>query len=53
MVTITCKTKDCPQAEQELNFRGEPEFVICGECSAKIVGTDLRPDPEIPAEIED
>jgi hypothetical protein len=53
MVTITCKTKGCPQENQELNFKGEPNFVICGECSAAILGTDLRPDPEIPAEIEE
>jgi hypothetical protein len=52
MVTITCKTKNCLHENQDFNFRGEPEFVMCGECSAKIVGTDLRPDLEIPAEIE-
>jgi hypothetical protein len=52
MVTITCKTKECSQANQDFNFRGEPQFVICGECSAKIIGTDLRPDLDIPVEPE-
>jgi hypothetical protein len=45
MVTITCKTKDCINANVEFNFIGNPEFVECGQCGAHIIGTNLREDP--------
>jgi hypothetical protein len=51
MVTITCKTKDCKNENIDVNFEGEPKFVICGHCLSQIEGTDLRPDPEITSEV--
>jgi hypothetical protein len=51
MVTITCQTKDCQNENVEFNFFGEPDFVVCGQCLSKIQGTDLRPDPELPANL--
>jgi hypothetical protein len=46
MVTIKCVTKDCLHENVEFNFVGNPDFVECGQCSAHIIGTDLRDDPE-------
>jgi hypothetical protein len=53
MITYTCNGKDCPNKEIEYNFFGESPTAECGGCKATLVGTDLRPDPEIPAEIQE
>jgi hypothetical protein len=53
MMTFECKETSCPNANVEYNFLGTPTKVECGGCKATLAGTNERPDPEIPAEIED
>jgi hypothetical protein len=47
MVTIKCTIYDCANKNIEYNFLGNPNFVECGGCGEKLVGTDYRQDPEV------
>ncbi len=48
MITFKCTVNDCANKDVEYNFLGELETAMCGGCKATLVGTDSRPDPEIP-----
>ena len=50
MVTFKCTIAGCNNKDVEYNFLGNPETAQCGGCKSTLVGTDLRPDPEIPSE---
>lgn len=53
MITYTCNEKDCPNKDVEYNFLGNSATAECGGCKAILVGTDLRPDPELTAEVKE
>jgi hypothetical protein len=48
MLTFTCTVKGCANENIDYNFLGNFDFAECGGCKEKLVGTDLRPDPELP-----
>jgi hypothetical protein len=48
MITIICTTEDCANEDVQYNFLGNPPFVECGGCKERLIGTDLREDPEVP-----
>jgi hypothetical protein len=48
VITFKCEIDGCINKDIEYNFAGSPETAMCGGCKATLVGTDSRPDPEIP-----
>ena len=48
MISFTCNEKTCPNAEIEYNFFGTPQTAECGGCKSVLIGTNERPDPELP-----
>jgi hypothetical protein len=48
MITFKCTVDDCDNKDVDYNFIGIPETAMCGGCKATLVGTDVRPDPEVP-----
>jgi len=52
MIDFTCTNDSCKSKGIENTFLGNPKEAVCGGCSSILVGTNERPDPEIPAEQE-
>jgi hypothetical protein len=52
MITFTCNEKDCKNSGIDYNFFGNNATAECGGCKSVLIGTNERPDPEIPAEQE-
>jgi hypothetical protein len=48
MITFKCNSNQCDNKDVEYNFFGNPETAMCGGCRATLIGTDVRPDPEVP-----
>ena len=48
MITFICSKNSCANKNVTYNFLGNPETAECGGCKATLIGTDLRPDPELP-----
>jgi hypothetical protein len=53
MITFTCNSKDCKNEGVDYNFFGFDKTAECGDCKSMLVGTNERPDPELPNEFED
>jgi hypothetical protein len=52
MIDFTCTTESCKNQGIVNAFLGNPKEALCGGCSSILIGTNERPDPEIPAEQE-
>jgi hypothetical protein len=48
MITFTCNEANCPNKEIDYNFFGNDNTAECGGCKAVLIGTNERPDPELP-----
>jgi hypothetical protein len=49
MITFKCTKTECPNANIDYNFLGNPETAECGGCKTTLVGFDERTDPEVRA----
>lgn len=48
MITFKCTNKNCINVDVFYNFLGDSATAECGGCKTILIGTDLRPDPEMP-----
>lgn len=47
MITYKCKNSNCKNSGIDYNFLGNNPTAECGGCKAILIGTDVRPDPEV------
>ena len=52
MITFCCDKKDCQNQGIDYNMLGNPKTALCGGCKETLTGTNERPDPELPADLE-
>jgi hypothetical protein len=48
MIDFICNTETCPNKEISYQFLGNSKTAECGGCQAILIGTNERPDPELP-----